>query len=132
MIGTPASISASEPPQTVAIDEDPFDSRMSDTSRMAYGNSVSGGSKLLQRAFCERAVADFTASGAAQELHFADAERREIVVQHEALELILLKEQIESLHVFLGAEGQCRQSLRFAAGKKRRAVDARQQVRLRR
>ena len=33
LIGTPASISASVPPQTVAIDEDPFDSRMSDTSR---------------------------------------------------------------------------------------------------
>ena len=33
--GTPASISASEPPQTVAIEEEPFDSRMSETTRMA-------------------------------------------------------------------------------------------------
>ncbi len=32
-IGTPASISASEPPQTVAIEEEPFDSRISDTTR---------------------------------------------------------------------------------------------------
>jgi len=32
-IGTPASISASDPPQTVAIDDDPFDSRISDTTR---------------------------------------------------------------------------------------------------
>ena len=31
--GTPASISASEPPQTEAIDEEPFDSRMSETTR---------------------------------------------------------------------------------------------------
>ncbi len=29
----PACISASDAPQTVAIDEDPFDSRMSDTTR---------------------------------------------------------------------------------------------------
>jgi len=34
VIGTPASNSASEPPQTVAIDDEPFDSRMSDTMRM--------------------------------------------------------------------------------------------------
>ncbi len=33
-IGTPASMRASEPPQIVAIDEEPFDSRMSDTMRM--------------------------------------------------------------------------------------------------
>ena len=31
--GTPASMRASEPPQTVAIEDDPFDSRMSDTTR---------------------------------------------------------------------------------------------------
>ena len=32
--GTPASIIASDPPHTLAIDEDPFDSRMSETMRM--------------------------------------------------------------------------------------------------
>ena len=32
-IGTPASISASEPPQTVAMDDEPLDSRISDTTR---------------------------------------------------------------------------------------------------
>src|SRR6266403_4229254 len=46
LIGTPASINASEPPQTVAIDEDPLDSRMSDTNRIAYGKSASAGSKF--------------------------------------------------------------------------------------
>src|SRR5207245_4019679 len=44
--GTPASIMAREPPQTVAIEEEPLDSRMSLTRRIAYGNSVSGGSRL--------------------------------------------------------------------------------------
>ena len=32
-IGTPASMSASEPPHTVAIDDEPFDSRTSETTR---------------------------------------------------------------------------------------------------
>ena len=32
-IGTPASINESEVPQTVAIDEDPFDSVISETTR---------------------------------------------------------------------------------------------------
>ena len=34
LIGTPASIRDSEPPQTVAIEEAPFDSRISDTMRI--------------------------------------------------------------------------------------------------
>ena len=33
-IGTPASISASDEPQTVAIDEEPFDSVISETTRI--------------------------------------------------------------------------------------------------
>ncbi len=47
-IGTPASINASEPPQTVAIDDEPFDSKMSETNRIAYGKSASGGSKFTR------------------------------------------------------------------------------------
>src|SRR3712207_9588252 len=37
--GTPASISDSEEPQTDAIDDEPLDSRMSDTTRIVYGKS---------------------------------------------------------------------------------------------
>jgi hypothetical protein len=33
LIGTPASISASVPPHTVAIEDEPFDSRISETTR---------------------------------------------------------------------------------------------------
>ena len=43
-MGTPASISASAPPHTEAIDELPFDSRISDTTRMVYGKAFSSGS----------------------------------------------------------------------------------------
>src|SRR5579875_792470 len=44
--GTPASMSESEAPHTLAIDEEPFDSMMSETTRIAYGNSASGGTRL--------------------------------------------------------------------------------------
>ena len=43
-IGTPASISASEAPQTEAIDEEPFDSVISETTRIVYGKSSFFGS----------------------------------------------------------------------------------------
>ena len=37
--GTPASIIASEMPQTEAIDDEPFDSVISETTRTTYGNA---------------------------------------------------------------------------------------------
>ena len=40
--GTPASIIDSEPPQTDAIDEEPLDSRMSETTRIVYGKLLLG------------------------------------------------------------------------------------------
>ena len=43
LIGTPASISDSEEPHTEAIDEEPLDSRMSDTTRIVYGKSSAVG-----------------------------------------------------------------------------------------
>src|SRR3979409_1750319 len=39
LIGTPASISDSEEPHTEAIDEEPLDSKMSETTRIVYGKS---------------------------------------------------------------------------------------------
>ena len=60
--GTPASIIASEPPQTVAIEDEPFDSRMSETTRMAYGKSASGRQQIAERALRQRSVPDFASS----------------------------------------------------------------------
>ncbi len=37
--GTPASISDSDEPHTLAIEDEPLDSRMSDTTRIVYGKS---------------------------------------------------------------------------------------------
>src|SRR4051794_41927067 len=42
-IGTPASISDRLEPQTDAIDDEPFDSRMSETTRIVYGKSSCDG-----------------------------------------------------------------------------------------
>src|SRR5919112_3833981 len=39
LIGTPASIRDSDDPQTDAIDDEPLDSKMSETTRIVYGKS---------------------------------------------------------------------------------------------
>ena len=43
LIGTPASISASVEPQTDPIVDEPFDSSVSETRRIVYGNSPASG-----------------------------------------------------------------------------------------
>ena len=45
----PASINARVPAQTVAIDEEPLDSRMSETTRIVYGFSSPGKTFLNER-----------------------------------------------------------------------------------
>ena len=42
-IGTPASMRASVEPHTEPIDDDPFDSSVSETRRIVYGNSSTEG-----------------------------------------------------------------------------------------
>ena len=122
--GTPASIRASEPPQTVAIEEEPFDSRMSETHAHGVGEFRFRRKQIRERAFGQGAVADFAPARPAQEFHFADRERREIVMQHEALEGFFFEEKIQPLHVFLCAERGGGKRLRLAARKERRAVNA--------
>ena len=83
-----------------------------------------------QRALGERAVADFAAAGPAHELHFADRERREVVVQHEpAVDLAF--DRFDLLLVVRRAERDGDERLRFAAREHRRAVHARQHADLR-
>src|SRR5713226_7793578 len=87
-----------------------------------------GRKQVHQRALRESAMADFAAARASKEFHFTDAERREVVVQHEAVELVLLEEQVQALHVFLGAQGQSGEGLGFAAGKEGGTMHARKQA----
>eukprot|EP01139_Manchomonas_bermudensis_P010704 Amastigsp_a340954_31.p3 type:complete len:102 gc:universal Amastigsp_a340954_31:508-203(-) len=53
-IGTPASISDRQPPQTEAIDEEPLDSVISDTTRMVYGNSSLEGRTAISARLARR------------------------------------------------------------------------------
>ncbi|MNN06106.1 hypothetical protein D3C81_1188880 [compost metagenome] len=54
LTGTPASISARQPPQTEAIDDEPFDSVISDTRRIVYANSSSFGSTGISARLARR------------------------------------------------------------------------------
>ncbi len=115
----------SEAPQTVAIEDDPFDSKMSETTRMAYGQSASDGSTAVQSTLRQSAVPNLAAARSAQECDFADREGREIVMQHEAL-FGFAFEGLQTLHVFASAQRGRDQRLGLTAGKDGRAVSARQ------
>src|SRR5581483_8161721 len=91
------------------------------------GKAVLGRQHRHQRALGEIAVADLAPARAAQKFHFADAERRKIVMQHEFFE-VLADQGIDPLLVGSGAQGRHHQRLGFAAGKQRRAVGARQHL----
>ena len=52
--GTPASIIARQPPQTDAIDDEPFDSVISETIRIEYGNSTRSGSTATSARLARR------------------------------------------------------------------------------
>ena len=79
----------------------------------------------LDAALCECAVADLAATWRARALHFTDAERREVVVQEEAL-LPLGHEAVDHLLVVHATERHDAESLRLAAREQDRAVDARE------
>ena len=76
-----------------------------------------------QRPLGQCTVTDFATAGAAQERHFANRERREVVVQHEAL-LGFAFEGLQPLHVFAGTQRGRDQRLGFAAGEDCRSVRA--------
>ena len=125
LMGTPASMSDSVPPQTAAIDEEPFDSSVSRHDADRVRELVLVGHHADERALGERAVADLAAARAAERLGLARRERREVVVEHEALPA-LAGERVDLLLVARGAERRRDGRLRLAALEERRAVDARE------
>ena len=70
-------------------------------------------------------MADFAAAGATQGPCLTRGVRREVVVQEEAL-FVILCQRIDELRVLLGAQGGRNQSLGLATGEQRRAVGPRQ------
>ena len=72
-------------------------------------------------------MADLAAARAADRPHFADGERREVVVEHELL-AVLVDQAVDALLVAAGAERDRDQRLRLAALEHGRAVHPRQDV----
>ena len=121
LIGTPASISESVEPQTEPIDDEPFDSSVSETIRIVYGNSSRRRDHRLERPLRERTVADVAPLRAAHEARLPDRVGREVVVVHVAA-LRLEREVVDPLPLLRGAERERRQDLRLAAREQARAV----------
>ena len=114
LIGTPASISASVEPHTEPIDDEPFDSSVSETSRIVYGNSLARRDHRLERPLRERAVADVAPLRAAHEARLPDRVGREVVVVHVPA-LRLEREVVDPLALLRRAEREQRHDLRLAA-----------------
>ena len=83
--GMPASIIASEAPQTLAIDEDPFDSSDLGNDPDGVGEAVGVRHHRMDRAPRELAMADFAAAGRAHAANLANRVWRKIVVKQEGL-----------------------------------------------
>src|SRR5208283_2348960 len=74
----------------------------------------------------QRAMSNFAAAGSTHKPNFADAERREIVVQHEALGSFGGIEHLDALFVVFRSKSRSDQRLSFSARKQGRAVRARE------
>ncbi len=121
--GTPASISASEAPQTEAIDDDPFELGDLGNHPHRVGEFVVRRQHRMDRAPGQLAVTDFAPLGAAEASGFTDRVGREIVVQQELL-LVGSCERVDVLLVLAGAERGHHHRLGLAAGEQRRAMGA--------
>ena len=123
--GTPASISASDDPHTVAIDDEPFELGDLRDDANGVGKLRRGRQHRANGAPGELAVADFAPAGRTHAAGLADRIGGEIIVEQEPL-LIGPVERIDILLVLAGAQRCDDHRLGFAAGEQGRAVGARQ------
>ena len=86
LIGTPPSIRARVPAHTVAMDDEPLDSRISLTKRMVYGQSSTGGS-IGFRARSAKLPCPTSRRLVPRSGRSSGGERREVVVEQELLVL---------------------------------------------
>ncbi len=121
LIGTPASMSARVEPQTEPIDEEPFDSSVSETIRTVYGKSSTDGIDRLERPLRERAVADVAALRPAHEARLPDRVGREVVVVQEPA-VLLAGEVVDLLALLHRPEREQGHDLGLAAGEEPRPV----------
>ena len=128
--GTPASISASDEPQTVAIEDEPFElgDLRHDADRV--GEFRGGRQHRMDRAPGELAMPDLAPAGRTDAARLADRIGREVVVEQEAL-LVGAVERVDVLLVLPGADCRDDEGLRLAAREQGRAVGAREDPDLR-
>ncbi len=109
----------------MAIEDEPFDSVISDTTRIVYGNSCFSGSTgwIARQASLPWPIS--RRLGAAEAAGLTDRVGREVVVQQERF-LVRARQRVDPLLVLAGAERGDDHRLRLAAGEQRRAVGARQ------
>ncbi len=105
-----------------------FENVRDETNRV--GELVVARDHRRQRALRKRAVADLAAPGAGEAAGLAHRERREVVVEHEAL-VELAAHVLDLLFVVRGAERAGDERLRLAAREDDRAVHTRQDAGLR-
>ena len=128
--GTPASISASDEPHTVAIEDEPFElgDLRHDADRI--GEFRCGRQHWADRAPGELAVADFAPAGRTHASRLADGIGWEVVVEQEAF-LVGAVERVDVLLVLARPERRDDERLRLAAREQGRAVRTREDPDLR-
>ena len=127
--GTPASIIASEAPQTVAMEDEPFELRDLRHDADRVGENFALGQDRVDRPPGELAVSDFAPTRGAHPADFADRVGREVVMQEEGL-FVRPFQRIDILLVLARAQGGDHQRLRLAAGEERAAMRAGQNANL--
>ena len=76
-------------PQTVAIEDEPFDSRMSETTRIVYGKSSAIGKDGVDAPLGQGTVTNFTPARTADRAALTNAEAWEVVIEHELLGVLI-------------------------------------------
>ena len=121
--GTPASISASDDPHTVAMDDEPFELGDLRDDADGVGEFGRGRQHRANGAPGELAVPDFAPAGRAHAAGFADRIGGKVVVEQEPL-LIGPVQRIDILLVLARAERGDDHRLRFAAREQSGAMGA--------
>src|SRR5262245_947957 len=80
----------------------------------------------VESALRQGSVTDLAPSGGAHAARFADRERREIIVEHEAAFDLAQLQTVDVLHVLRGAERRRDKRLGLAAGEERRTMSTRE------
>ena len=116
-----------EPPQTDAIEDEPLDSVISDTTRTVYGKSVAAGKNRLKRTPSQLTVTDFATTRRAHATSFTNRIGWEVVVQQE-VGFEVAVQRVDELLVVSGAQSGHNQTLCFTACEQGRAVCTWQQT----